>query len=259
MLTSLCGSKNVQKILLFLFVNGKCYGTQLCRVLKTALTPLQKALGRLEKGGIILSDFEGKTRIYQFNPAFPLLSELEQLLKKAYTLLPPQEKRLYCSLDPKAPPRLSDPVSIVLSFWEKLSLVKQLKFTAKLKTPEGGSLIKRGIGEVALTKESPYTLVFHEKGTWDGPDIGFSNHFRWTLDRQTAMISLEHLRHGVNNPVFLFNLIPATRHSLVSEGAHLCADDAYFGQLIETGVALRLKWRVIGPKKNEEMDYYYIV
>jgi uncharacterized protein DUF6314 len=258
MLASLCGSQNVQKILLFLFVNGKCYGTQLHRVLKTPLTPLQKALSRLEKGGIILSDYEGKTRIYQFNPAFPLLTELEQLLKKAYTLLPPQEKRFYCSLDPKAPPRLADPVSIIVNFWDKLTKVKQLKFTAKLKNPEEGSQVKRGQGEVIVTKESPYTLVFHEKGTWNGPDIGFSNHFRWTLDRQTAMISLEHLRRGVNNPVFLFNLIPASRHSLVSEGAHLCADDAYFGQLTETAAALRLKWRVIGPRKNEEMDYYYL-
>ena len=50
---------------------------------------------RLEKGGLITSYYEGKTRLYQFNPAYPLMSELEQLLKKAYTLLPAHEKKDY--------------------------------------------------------------------------------------------------------------------------------------------------------------------
>src|ERR1700758_4331532 len=95
MLEVLCGSKSVQRILIFLFVNGKCYGTQLHRSLKTSLTPLQKALNRLEKGNLITSHYEGKTRLYQFNPAYPLMSELEQLLKKAYTLLPGHEKKNY--------------------------------------------------------------------------------------------------------------------------------------------------------------------
>ena len=93
MLNGLCGNKSVQKILIFLFVNGKCYGAQLQRLFKTPLTPIQKALLRLEKGGIIMSYFEGKTRLHQFNPAYPLLGELEQLLKKTYTLLPPPRKK----------------------------------------------------------------------------------------------------------------------------------------------------------------------
>ena len=95
MLEALCGSQNIQKILIFLFVNNKCYGTQLHRALKTSLTPLQKALNRLEEGGIITSYFEGKTKLYQFNPAYPLLPELENLIKKAYTLLPAHEKKCY--------------------------------------------------------------------------------------------------------------------------------------------------------------------
>ena len=95
MLEGLCGNQNIQKILLFLFVNGKCYGTQLHRSLNTPLTPLQKALNRLEKGGLISSYYEGKTRLYQFNPGYPLLNELELLLKKAYTLLPADNKKAY--------------------------------------------------------------------------------------------------------------------------------------------------------------------
>src|SRR5689334_14503532 len=95
MLAALCGNRNIQNILLFLFVNGRCYATQLHKQLKTPLTPIQKALLRLETGGLVASYYEGKTRLYQFNAAFPLLQELEQLLKKAYTLLPPPEKKLF--------------------------------------------------------------------------------------------------------------------------------------------------------------------
>ena len=73
MLEALCGNNSIQKVLMFLFVNGKCYGTQLHKTLKTPLTPIQKALERLEKGGILMSYYEGKTRVYQFDPAYPLL------------------------------------------------------------------------------------------------------------------------------------------------------------------------------------------
>src|SRR5580700_6563000 len=100
MLEGLCGNKNVQKVLLFLFVNSKCYGAQLQRLLKTPLTSLQNALARLEKGRIIISYLEGKTKLYQLNPVYPLLPELEQLLKKTFTLLSPQDKKLF-SLVPR--------------------------------------------------------------------------------------------------------------------------------------------------------------
>src|SRR5277367_4746065 len=95
MLGGLCGNKNIQKVLLFLFVNNKCYGAQLQRLLRTPLTSLQNALTRLEKGKIITSYYEGKTKLFQLDPAYPLLTELEQLLKKSYTLLSPQDKKLY--------------------------------------------------------------------------------------------------------------------------------------------------------------------
>ena len=85
----------------------------------------------------------------------------------------------------------------------------------------------------------------------------FSNVFRWTLDRSAGVISLEHLRRGADHPVFLFHLAPSSKHSLSSVDSHLCEGDAYFGQVHFDRYSLRLNWRVIGPKKNEEIDYYY--
>lgn len=262
MLQALCGNKNVQKILLFLFVNGKCYGTQLHRFLKTPLTPIQKALQRLEKGNLIISYYEGKTRLYQFNPSYPLLAELELLLKKAYTLMPVNEKKdYYVAKDEWASliPSLENKPKVLLAFWKKLSEVKHLSFIAKSKSKDQLGWNGRGKGDVSLSKEADHILIFSEKGTWLGKqgEIGFSNTFRWTLDRLSGMISLEHLRRGVNQPVFLFHLTPTGSHTLSSVDSHLCEGDTYFGKIHFDRYNLRLSWRVIGPKKNEELEYFY--
>jgi predicted transcriptional regulator len=263
MLEVLCGNKNVQRILIFLFVNGKCYGTQLHRSLKTPLTPLQKALHRLEKGGLITSYYEGKTRLYQFSPAFPLLAELEQLLKKAYTLLPAHQKKAYYTVKEDHATHSVNQESkaqVLLTFWKRLMDVTQLTFHAKTKSKEESEWNGKGKGEVVVAREGSYILLFNEKGTWqskEGIEVSFSNVFRWTLDRTAGVISLEHLRRGADHPVFLFHLAPSGEHSLSSVDSHLCAGDSYFGQIHFDHHSLRLHWRVIGPKKNEEIDYYY--
>ncbi len=261
MLDPLFGNKSVQRILVFLFVNKKCYGTQLHRHLKIPLTPIQKALERLEKGNIIVSYYEGKTRLYQFNPAYPLHTELEQLLKKAFTLLSPEQKKDYFVEKDEKMTLLANhqnKIHILLAFWDKLETIEKLHFHAKTKEESGWN--GRGKGEVSVTKEGSTTLIFREKGSWRGKqvkDVNFSNVFRWTLDRDALMISLEHLRRGMDAPVFLFHLTPTGNHSLTSIDSHLCEDDAYFGQIHFDTHGIRLIWRVIGPKKNEQIEYYY--
>lgn len=262
MLEVLCGNKNVVSILIFLFVNGKCYGTQLHRLLKTPLTPLQHALHRLEKGGLIMSYNEGKTKLYQFNPAYPLLTELEQLLKKAYTLFPAHEKKNYYVIkeDSLMQSISQNKTQILVTFWEKLKQVTKLTFNAKTRSKDEQGWNGKGQGEVIIVKEGSNVLIFNEKGTWQGKqgsDVSFSNTFRWTLDRSAGMISLEHLRHGHDHPVFLFYLAPSGKESLASVDSHLCGGDSYFGNIHFDVYSLRLHWRVIGPKKNEEIDYYY--
>ncbi len=256
MLEVLVGNRNVQNILIFLFVNGRCYGTQLHHKFQTPLTPIQKALFRLEKGGLILSYYEGKTRLYQFNPAFPLLGELEQLLKKAYTLLPTHEKKAFYVAKEE---RVENKIEVLLDFWQKLSAVTKLTFAAHSKSSESQGWNGKGAGEVAVAKEG-HVLIFQEKGSWQGKqgeEVSFSNVFRWTLDRHAGIIALEHLRRGPDHPVFLFHLTPSGPHSLASVDSHLCEGDTYFGQIQFDRYTLRLNWRVIGPKKNEEIDYYY--
>lgn len=249
----------MEKVLLFLFVNGKGYGAELQRVLKTPLTSLQNALARLEGGRVIVSYLEGKTKIYRFNPAYPLLTELEQLLQKAYTLLSPQEKKCF-SLAQKEAFEVRAKEPFLLGFWERLKTVKQMRLHAKSHAKNETGWNGVGKGEVLVTKENETTCIFHERGAWQmrsSQEVTFSNTFRWTLDRKAGMISLEHLRLGPQAPVFLFHLTPIGEHVLTSVDAHLCEEDAYLAQVVWDRCGIRLSWRVIGPRKNEEMEYHY--
>lgn len=260
MFEAIFGNKNVERVLLFLFVNGKCYGCQLQRQLNISLTPLQKALQRLEKGGIIHSYFEGKTKLYYFNHAFPLLNELELLLKKIYNLLPTSEKKTFYARNQSDLMNVEKKLNILLNFWNLLKNVSTLSFNAKSKSTKETGWNGRGHGEVSVTINGDNQIIFHEKGIINkesSPDINFSNVFRWTFDRFSGVIALEHLRYGPNNPIFLFHLAPTSYLSLSSVDSHLCHEDSYYGHITFDQFYLKFDWRVIGPSKNEEIDYYY--
>lgn len=269
MLSSLISNKSAEKILFFLLINGKCYATQLSQRLETPLTPLQHALQKLEEGGILLSHTEGKTRYFAFNPHYPLLHELESLLKKAYTHLPVPQKKLYYS--PPFPSRPAKPTNAsqanthtgqaaVAALWHKLSQIKTMTFAAKSKSA-GGTSGWNGIGKGTVeTKLEDNAIVFHERGSWmseENKRFDFSNVFRWTLKADNGVIALEHLRFGAQNPVFLFTLVPIDSHTLESLDSHVCNQDSYFGQVRCDKHFIQFNWRIIGPKKNEEIDYLY--
>lgn len=267
MLHALCGSKSAGRVLLFLFVNQKCYGVQLHRLFNAPLTPIQKALARLENGGILTSGYEGKTRLYTFNPTYPLLDELQQLLQKVYTLLPPQEKKRYSFVPGEKEATLQEyrraygeNQECLAAFWKQLSGVKTLNFHAKTRSLEETGRRGKGRGEVVVVKEQENVLIFQEKGSWrgeNGQQTDFTNVFRWTIDKGAGMIGLEHLRFGMNHPVFLFHLIPTGKNQLASLDSHLCGGDTYLGKALFDTQGIQLNWRIIGPKKNEEIDYYY--
>jgi len=259
-LAGLFGNKNVQKVLLFLFVNNKCYGAQLQRLLGVPLTSLQNALMRLEKAKILSAYCEGKTKFYQMNPAYPLLGELELLLKKAYTLLAPQEKKLYSLVQQEMlEKRVYNP--FLLGIWDRFKTVREFTLHARSRLKEEIGWNGGGRGHVLVVQESDNVLIFHERGEWrEGPNqnMAFSNTFRWTLDRLAGMISLEHLRLGPANPVFLFHLAPSDPNLLASVDSHLCEEDVYLAHVGLDRSQVKLSWRVIGPKKNEEMEYFYV-
>lgn len=95
MMEQLFGNVVIEKILFFLIVNEKCYPSQLKNTFQVPLYSFQRALARLEKGGILVSFREGKTLLYEFNPRYPFLAELKAFLQKAYQFLPQNLKEKY--------------------------------------------------------------------------------------------------------------------------------------------------------------------
>jgi hypothetical protein len=80
-------------------------------VFQIPLYSVQMALRRLEKGGIIVRQPAGKTQIYQFNPRYPFLEELQIFLKKAYSFLPESQRSgLYEAPIRKRPRRKGKPI-----------------------------------------------------------------------------------------------------------------------------------------------------
>ncbi len=259
MLKSLFGCTSVEKILLYLLVNEKCYALQLHRTLHTALSPIQKALVRLEAGGIVQSYYEGKAKMYQFNPSYPMLHELEMLLKRAFHQLPPHEKKKYYYLKPERYTDSKNDHELIDLIWHQLLTVSRVTLLAKSRSKFSKEWNRKGKGTVQI-KQDERTITFVENGFWSGEGEqghNYSSSFRWTLNRWEKMISLEHLRLGENHPIFLFHLIPSEANRLESMTPHLCGEDSYFGWLKYNPLFIQLNFKTIGPKKNEEIEYVY--
>ena len=52
------------------------------KTFQRALDPIQKTLLKLEKGGLLMSSKVGNTRIFQWNPRYPFLVEIQALMTK---------------------------------------------------------------------------------------------------------------------------------------------------------------------------------
>src|SRR5438445_5313788 len=88
MLEYLFANKNVEKILMYLGLHGKANATELHKSFASSLDPIQKTLRKLEEGGLLVSFREGKTRVFEWNPQYPFLKELQALASKVYECLP---------------------------------------------------------------------------------------------------------------------------------------------------------------------------
>jgi len=60
--------------------------------LKQTFTPSASA-NQLESGGILVSRAKGRTRLYTFNPRYPFLKESKEILDKALSFYPKNNKR----------------------------------------------------------------------------------------------------------------------------------------------------------------------
>lgn len=92
MLEVLLGSKNAERILVYLFTREEGYPREIARFFNTDLKSIQNQMDKLEAGGVLVSRSIGRTRPYEFNPRYPFLTELKALLEKALSFYPAKEQ-----------------------------------------------------------------------------------------------------------------------------------------------------------------------
>lgn len=83
MIETIVGSINCERVLTFLNARGEGYAREIATFYSSSLAPIQKQLDKLETGGVLTSRTAGRTRLYTFNPRYPLLTELSALLEKS--------------------------------------------------------------------------------------------------------------------------------------------------------------------------------
>lgn len=92
MLEPILGSKNAERVLMFLLARDQGYTREIARFSGGDPDSIQKQLVRLEREGVLVSKSEGRTLIYRFNPRYSFLKELKALLTKALLFYPPEEQ-----------------------------------------------------------------------------------------------------------------------------------------------------------------------
>ena len=92
MLEPLLGSKSSERVLIFIQARDQGYATEIARFFEADLYAIQKQLDKLEVGGVFVSHKVGRTRIFTFNPRYPFLKELKNLLEKAILFYPAEVK-----------------------------------------------------------------------------------------------------------------------------------------------------------------------
>ena len=91
MIESLLGSKNAERVLIYIFAREGGYAREIASFYKTDLKSIQMQLDKFEKSGVLASRTVGRTRPYVFNPRYPFLNELKALLEKALSFYPSRE------------------------------------------------------------------------------------------------------------------------------------------------------------------------
>ncbi len=95
MFEGLFGNPVIERIFFTILVYNESYALGLAKTFGEPVNRFQQQLKRLEEGGIIVSRLAGRTRIYTFNPRYPFLKELKDLISRAYEFVPEAEKERF--------------------------------------------------------------------------------------------------------------------------------------------------------------------
>lgn len=96
MLEPIVGSRSSEQVFIFLVARENGYATEIAKFFDADLYAIQRQLDRLENADVLVSKKVGRTRVFQFNPRYPFLKELKDLLTSVLSYYPDeiQEKLL---------------------------------------------------------------------------------------------------------------------------------------------------------------------
>lgn len=103
MIEIILGNKIKERVLLFLLTRKEGYAREISAAFGGQLTSYLNQLRKLERAGVLVSKAKGKTRVYNLNPRYPFIRELEKLLLKSLSFMPRAEKEKYYT--PRLRPR----------------------------------------------------------------------------------------------------------------------------------------------------------
>lgn len=95
MLEGIFGNETAEKVLLYIESYGEGYASAIAETFDSAVHPVQRQLARFERAGLLVSVVKGRTRLFVWNPSYPFLRPIRELLALALERLPERERRRY--------------------------------------------------------------------------------------------------------------------------------------------------------------------
>jgi len=141
----------------------------------------------------------------------------------------------------------------------QLSLIRNYEFYATSNKNDGWKGI--GQGTVRIEIDQLGNFIFFEDGFFENSRGKFTSHniYRWSFKYLNNSISLEHLRFGVENPVFLFDMVCEQDSLWSSKCPHLCDRDEYHAKMLVENSCIKLEWDIINNKDYNRIEYKYFL
>ncbi len=96
MLEGILGNRTAEKVLLYLEQYGQGYARAIAATFEDVSVSMVLAqLRRFETAGLLVSQPQGRTLLFSWNPRCAFLTEVRALLRKALSMLPEGERERY--------------------------------------------------------------------------------------------------------------------------------------------------------------------
>lgn len=89
------GNTSTEPVLLYIQNYGEGHARGIAATMDLSLSAVQRQLIRLEESGVLVSQLKAGSRLFTWNPRYPLRAELSALLEKALALMPKEERKRY--------------------------------------------------------------------------------------------------------------------------------------------------------------------